>query len=283
MSSRNPLLVLIVGALALTPTSVVSATSASSEEVVLRGTTTFSSSRAGSITFDLPTRVDIRKDFDFDVEGSGRAYGFSFWKSSGKPGWVPGVEFVRLGLCKERGCDSKDGGGFAFVTGRYLPPGEYEMYVVADGAPVEVTFSVATLSGRAHYRAEAIAAELKTLTPTLDVSEGAQNYSAGAFTELEESDWGFFGMWALNRNDIATAYGSCAYSAQDDVPGAPEEVAFLPGCPLSDGFQFVNPGPNGGTVLTVSHHGGPEGQGGWFTAGSKHARYGAVAFWMDIP
>lgn len=26
---------------------------------------------------------------------------------------------------------------------------------------------------------------------------------------LPESDWSFFGMWALDRNDVATTYASC--------------------------------------------------------------------------
>lgn len=264
------------------PGSAAGAIRESRPAVPLRGTTTFSSSELGHIRFSLSKKVNIQRDFDFDATGSGRVFGFAFWEAGGESGWSAGVEYVQLGLCDTRSCSTKSSGGFAFVTGSYLPAGEYDLYVIADGAPVEVTFEVDTLRGRATYRPSATDdAEIRTLPTTIDSSDGAQMYSAGRFTELPESDWSFMGLWALNGNDLATAYGSCAYSSEfASTPLA--EAAFLPGCPTSDGFEFVNEGPNGGTVLTVSHHGGPEGVGGWFTSGSAHARYGAVAFWFDI-
>lgn len=272
----------VAAAMTVPATSRPAEARATRDDVVLRGTTTFSFTAPGTIRFSLPKKVKIGKEFDFDVDGSGRVYGFSFWKAGGIQGWVPGAEYVQVGMCKTKACPAKDGDGFAFVFGDHLPAGQYQMYVVADGAPVDVTFTVDGLRGRATYRPASIDAELKTLNPTVDLSHGAQTYSAGAFTQLPESDWSFFGMWALDRNDVATAYGSCAYADDTTIPSPPEHVAFLPGCPLSDSFEFVNEGPNGGTMLTVSDHGGPEGTGGWFTAGTSHSRYGSVAFWLDF-
>ena len=272
--------------------STVASDSDGAPVVTLRGRTTITATRTGSLLVHLERKVDFSEGFRFDVTGDGRVYGLMLWKRGGHPfdfeGKVPSVAVLVPGLCDAKGCKAEKDvvqWGFTSGIGRNLPAGDYELVVVADGAPVTVTLGVESLPGTRRAEVTPMPAEIRTLQPTVDEEQDSGRFlSAGSFSRFEDPDIGFLGLWARGSNTVATGYGSCNYSDADG-PAAqlPMGTAFLPGCPTGDGYEDVNQGPNGGTVFTAIDFGGPSGIGGWFATPDEIPDHGAVALWVDVP
>jgi hypothetical protein len=214
--------------------------------------------------------------------------GFILHKMGDYPqGGRPAMENVAIGQCKTKGCNFREDPFYftvCFCSSDDLP-GLWELYVVADGAPVTVTFKLKGVHGEARVSVnDPVTSEIKTLRPRF-YEEGPSSsvYSTGDFTTLDSSDYGLIGFWFTGVPYAASAGDDCIYWQGGTHP--PEEQAFLPGCPTrpsADPFVFVNPSMGRGNVMwTTSGICCPVGLGGWFATAAEVKRHGAVALWID--
>ncbi|HEX2196462.1 MAG TPA: hypothetical protein VHJ76_06005 [Actinomycetota bacterium] len=272
-------------------TALLPASSVAGREAVheLRGRITFVADETGKARFAFPRAVAL-EDLRFGVRGDGRVYGFMMRKLGHyeQEGLRPVMSGVTIGTCMRRGCKHR-GHRFVFIpafnVGRKVS-GTWEIAVVADGAPVEVTIGVKGERGGDVVRADGpVASEIRTLAPRVHERETDTLYSAGDFTRLRRAGYGLVGLWAIGAPHGASAFGSCTYHGGESViPTPSEESAFAPGCPTSDSFEHVSPmpGERGGFVYTVGTYGNIRGLGGWYTTASAVERFGAVALWIDF-
>jgi hypothetical protein len=264
-----------------------------SPALVLRGRTTFTATTTSRFVIDIPR--DIRtSDFRTGFSGDGRVIGYVIAKV-GKP--LPRAERLEayaIGACDTAGCTAEEDPlpfRFGWDVGDYVEAGRYQVFVLADSAPVTLTVRTSALRGKAAYRGgEPIMAEVVTL-PVGAASQDQNNvFSAGDFVSWEDRtpEFGVFGLWMYADSHAATAFGDCAYTdgsigrpPVDDLNGA----AFLPGCPTGDGFEFERisemPGEKSGEILVSARWGNPVGLGGWFSSVSQVTSHGAVAMWVD--
>lgn len=153
--------------------------------------------------------------------------------------------WMRGGFCRTEGCQPKEthtyatAGGLRQGPGKkvFLDPGQYFLYLVADGAPVQVTLELGGLSGTRQI-APKVAARGEVRVPEVRFSggpsrqahwfgeeyvvkgEGVLTYSA---MQVETNDW------------VAGEVGWCAYTGEPD----PGPLAYSPACP--SGFTYTVP------------------------------------------
>jgi hypothetical protein len=286
-----PRILLLCTALALPPLSLPalaeSENRASALSVVtLERVNVFTGTRPGRLLFRLPKSI-AESDLKATVSGNGRMFGFMFRKK-GTEWWDgPTYEDIDLGGCTRRGCEAS--GLFEMEpaaksrNGRW-PAGVYELFLIADGAPVEVTLKVKGHKGSLRASPQPLPFEARTFSPRV-TTEGNFIYSAGDFTDLADGrpKYGLVGLWALGGPHLLTALGDCLYHG--DEPEPPEDDAFLPGCPTGNGeasaFPNVNQDDAGLVMLVSDHLCCPHGLGGWITAASRVRTFGAVGLWLD--
>ncbi|MDQ3939752.1 MAG: hypothetical protein M3238_00180 [Actinomycetota bacterium] len=282
----------IVGVFPATPVS--SAPPNGPQVHQLRGTSVFTASQTSSTLVRFPRAVDFLEEFRPSYEGNGRVTGFIMRKQGRyeQEGYRPVIESATIGQCKKRGCEGRDADfsfTVCFCNSRELT-GTWELYVLADGAPVTVTFKSKPLDGRSTASVmQRAAAEIKTLDPRVQESTTKTLFSAGDYTRLKEADFGLVGLWVTGAPHAATAIGDCLYYDNGDYGypsvAPPEEAAFLPGCPTGEGsaYPYVDQnGGGGGMIFTSASFCCPVGLGGWYTTAADVKRYGAVAFWIDF-
>lgn len=234
------------------------------------------------------------RDVRVSHEGNGRVVGVILRKLGKyeQEGSRPVLQNVSVGRCKERGCKSKKG-GFSFTIcfcGKEPMTGLWELYVIADGAPVTARIRIRGLAGSDKVRVDGpVSSEIQTLSPRVDDQTTHTVVSAGDYTGLPDVGFGVVGIWTEGEPHAASAVGDCLYYDYRDfgIPSVlpPEEVAFLPGCPTSSGNVFPvvdSDGGSGGAFLTSSGFGDQVGVGGWYTTAAIVKDYGAVAFWLDF-
>lgn len=261
---------------------------------VLTGVSKFTASATAKTLVRFPKPVTFFKEFKPSYTGDGRVTGFILRKLGHyeQEGYRPVMESASIGRCKESGCKSK-GSDFTFIVcfcDDEKLAGTWELYVIADGAPVTVTFRSKNLGGTDHVSVrEKANAQVQTLDPRVEESTGHTLMSAGDYTELDQADFGLVGLWAVGNPHAATTLGDCMYYDYSDEGDLallpPEEIAFLPGCPTGDGYvhPIIDPnGGRGGAIFTSAGFGPTVGVGGWYQTAAVVQSYGAVAFWLDF-
>lgn len=259
---------------------------------VLTGSSTFTASATSKTLVRFPHQVD-HQDLQVSWKGAGRVRGFILRKlgSYEQEGFRPVMQGVSAGRCKKRGCAGQ--GDFRFVVcfcGKDDLVGGWELYVIADGAPVEVTIRIKGVAGRDDVAVtHRVPTDIRTLRPRVDDGATHSLVSAGDYADLDDVDFGLVGIWVDGDPHAASAIGDCNYYdfSEFGYPSLlpPEEVAFLPGCPTGDGFVFPSvdtDGGAGGAFLTSSGFGKQVGVGGWYQTASVVKDYGAVALWIDF-
>ncbi len=252
----------------------------------LTGVTNFTAPTTSSTLIRIPRGVDF-ENLRPSYEGDGRVLGFIIRKTGEyeQEGYRPVMENVTVGQCTKRGCKARDGFSFTvcFCNEKDLP-GVWELYVVADGAPVTVSFKIKGMQGHSSVRvSDPVTAEVATLKPRFQESDEHRIYSAGEFTRLKRADFGLVGLWVIGDPHVATAFGECIYYGSGRLP---DDVAFTPGCPTADGEAWAHPDPDagrGGVIFTSAVFDNARGLGGWYATASTVQRYGAVGFWIDFP
>lgn len=285
MKSRWLRLLLIMSLANLVPVAE-SAAGVSPRIHALSGKTTFRASETSSALIRFPTDVNFLKEFRASFQGDGRVQGFILRKTGEykQEGFRPVIENITIGQCARRGCSARNQSGSTtgFGVGKHLS-GVWELYIVADGSPVTVTFRIEGLAGRSHVPVNNRArAHTKTLRPVIHETHSHAVYSAGHFTSLTQADYGVVGLWVVGTPHLATGYGDCIYYGEAALP---ETVAFMPGCPAADGEPDVHGSGDlgrGGVVFTSAAFDDARGLGGWYTTAAVVERYGAVALWIDF-
>lgn len=255
----------------------------------LVGVNAFRASTTASTLIRFPRPVHPRKELNLAHFGNGRVQGVILAKvGKSSDGTRPTIQNVTLGQCKKRGCKAQRDALPGVPSGSGMDgrlSGLWELYVIADGAPVTVVLEIAGLRGSSFVRVnDPVRAEIKTLTPRVDDHAANVVHSTGDFTTLDKPRFGLVGMWVAGANHVATASGDCLYHAEeeDDPAYPPEPVAFLPGCPTGEGFPFLDVGPQASMELISSSYGRPIGLGAWFATASQVSRHGAVALWVAL-
>jgi hypothetical protein len=260
---------------------------------VLRGHTSFTASTTSRFVARLRKTIPVsslRRGFS----SAGRVSGYVVAEMGPAVGTGLTLDGYAIGRCDTEGCAGKRRGfqfHFGSNVGKFLAPGLYQVFVIADSAPVTVRLRTPELRGRASYRGgEPIRAEVSTL-PVGAASQAQGNlFSAGDFVSWDDAtpEFGLFGLWMTSDSHAATAFGDCAYtegSAFRPPVGELNSGAFLPGCPTGDGFEFTRvsdePGGKSSETFLSARWDSTVGLGGWFSSASEVAAHGAVGIWID--
>lgn len=281
-----------LGIAAIGAASLVSTASAAPEQTVvheLRGYNSFTATRTSKALVRFPGRTparDLRTTFD----GDGRVYGFRLQKTGHyeSESLRPEINNITVGRCKQRACRAHRRIGLPnFGDLGDTLSGTWDLYVIADGAPVTVTMKLAGISGRtsAHVT-HRITSRIETLTPMVHEGNGKNLYSAGSFSPIPEADLAFVGLWFRGDTHAASRFGDCAYNEGDVTQPPREELAFLPGCPTGDGFDFSDTDQYPGRFVTqfTSIRDGccTNGIGAWYEGAAMIKYAGAVALYMQL-
>jgi hypothetical protein len=265
------------------PLSSATASDLIEEPITLRGVSRFTATEPSAILVRFPQPIDV-SDFHVGYEAAGRASGFVLTKVGHYPdeSQRPVMEDVTIGQCLTRGCKARPGMHAQFGFNVAKLRGVWRLTMIADSAPVTVALRLKDVPGRSRIRLRApVAAEIKTLEPTVWTEDDDQLMSAGAFSDVADSDFGMVGLWLDGDGHVATGYGICMYEQR---PPYPDEAAFAPGCPLGDRYNATANGKGGraGVIFSAGSLNRTDGLGAWYSTNAEVSRYGAVALWLDV-
>jgi hypothetical protein len=152
---------------------------------------------------------------------------------------APQVEYAagRFAECSSPGCAARRFVGFQFPARRTptLSPGDYRLYLLADGSPVRVVLRFRGLDGRARFAPSIDAyADLQTPLPRLS-SIDPTTYSAGAEVRTFSSGVILAMMSLEGERHRRYAKGICSYTG----PRPPQDVAYGPQCAALLGARHI--------------------------------------------
>ncbi|MGH2755251.1 MAG: hypothetical protein ACRDLB_12585 [Actinomycetota bacterium] len=126
-----------------------------------------------------------------------------------------------------------------------IPPGEYRLYLVTDGADTDVTFRLHGLRGSVKlHPTKQSSADMKPLRPNLSLDQGLSVSSAGNTYHLGPQGLVLVNLFLSAEEFKGIELGACLYS----VPTAPpSEVSYGPHC-----SALMESGLVGGYRLTSS-------------------------------
>lgn len=261
---------------------------------VLGRVNTFSGDTSASMLVRLPADVPITNERDLRgrFEGGGRIIAYVLVKE----GWDgpsrrrPMIVGQRVGQCAEVGCASQSlvgGGVTAWGVKRdgawEMPAGVYRLYLVADGAPVEMKLTIASLEGETTLTPKGPArAEIVSLTPGVHEMVDLNDYSAGTTAPFRGEGYSSIATWRKGEVKVAGAYGICAY--EDEPPRADAAIAYLPVvCPetFRDANVYAAPIRDyaGGFEAFINHV--PAALGMWYASAAVVRDYGATVLWLE--
>jgi hypothetical protein len=224
------------------------------------------------------------------MQGDGRAVALALRKAG--TGAQPTLVAFKLNRCTEIGCSEHDRPfglvSFSNIKHGTLPPGLYQVRIVADGAPVSIELVLPLgIDSTSLDLDREVAYELKTLSSRVWKTSDGSILAAGAYRENTSSEGvGFLGLWAVGDDHKATAYDDC-YTYRK--PQLPAEAVFAPGCPADDHLETAidyntssRRDGSGGIVLASENDILPTGIGGWYATASEVRSSGAIALWIEF-
>lgn len=154
------LLLLIISSVAAAPALA----RPGSEPAAVAGTTIVSASKSGfvDVAFPREARLSNRqfRNPDLDFEGGGRVVGLVLVRLGLPREEALELDLTRWSFCGGRGCEPRRPVEFAMATNWrdshwtddqwVIPPGNYRMYVITDGADVRLEVTFSGLTGEAH-------------------------------------------------------------------------------------------------------------------------------------
>lgn len=220
--------------------------------------------------------------------------GFCLARACAHPDWVPYAG----------GCDCNTTTGTP--TNTVLPAGRYHLFLIADGAPVTVTFSLPGLKGRTAIHSGQPHPAQTIYTPAPSVADpaiatagmGANNYSAGASHTTPHGGVYFLIAWkifAVSPPKSISHFGACYFNGPV-VPGPlgpyeyPCNNSLLGTGP--GGQVQTGPGPAPAGVLAQygtdfeafgSLNPGPWSLGSYINSMSPATEAHTQVFWLDFP
>jgi hypothetical protein len=237
------------------------------------------------LRLDQPTR--LFDGFEAKIEGNGRIVGYVMIKQDRTPmASRPSVYAFRYRRCNAIACEGPSREGTTWghdlegpVSDPVIPAGMYRVYVLTDGAPARVIFTIDTASGRAAVQTTHTT-ELQIGKIDMRVSENNTGaiYSAGEGRPFKGQGIAIMSTW-LEGDSIATgAQGDCMYFESPPPP----EIAYAPGCPLGNSRPTaIVPSPDGFTGENASTMGFlPHALGAYHVISGEVSDYGAIAAWL---
>lgn len=183
------------------------------------------------------------------IEGNGRVAGAILIRDTEDPLGAEDPSFVmwvRGGFCRRERCGARATHTFALARGLqeargddkvYLRPGNYFLYVVADGAPVQVTLDLDGPQGKRTFAPGVdVRADVRTPEVGFSAGPGKQAHWFGEDYLIKGEGGLSYSAFQLKSKDwLAGEVGWCAYTGEPD----PGPLAYSPVCP--SGFNFVTP------------------------------------------
>jgi hypothetical protein len=231
-----------------------SAMAASDEALTLGRVNVIKGTAASVIDVRIPVEASVRLTLrphrkngpsrSLRLQGAGRAVGVALTPPPPVEGPLFGSSrFLisgRFGQCPERACDPQGevlnfqqpsvfpgGGGDGWHK---LAPGDYRLYLIADGAPVRIRLELRGLQGRIVISPRAPGPiDLKTPTVRAATLGGPSYYAAGDVFEAGSRGLAMT-MLSLRgpRDPLYSAYGACGYwSGSINLP---QQAAYGPHC-----------------------------------------------------
>lgn len=223
---------------------------------------------------------------DITVTGRGPLVGFALVQET--PGW-DGISLIGGRLPRGSGLGnfyfSPSGldNGAAKVT---LPAGDYRLYLLAGRRPVEVSFVLQGLSGRARLAPKS-PVRYEVATPEARLVEGTNNvYGSGADGTLSSTGMLFDFLWVKHSAHANTQYQFCLYEG-----GERGAAPYSPGCPALDDEEdvVVGDGVVGAGDYTSFFYGGAVpfapnryGQGFAMESAAAVEEVGYLGMWLSL-
>ena len=228
----------------------------------------------------MPGRKDI------SVTGRGPLVGFALVQET--PNW-DGISLIggrlprRSGLGNFYFSPSGLDNAAATVT---LPAGDYRLYLLAGRRPVEVSFVLEGLSGKARL-APKTPVRYEVATPEARLVDGANNvYGSGADGTLSSAGVLFDFLWVKHSAHANTQYQFCLYEGGERGP-----APYSPGCPALDDEEdvVVGDGVVGAGEYTSFFYGGAApfapnryGQGFAMESAAAVEEVGYLGMWLSL-
>ena len=267
--------------------------------VTLGAVNTFTASTTAGLRVRIPNPATFEPGVasrDIRVSGSGRMAGYVLVEDDDDVERRVTLMTTWSRFCGRPGCGEDDpffwhGGtnvGYDPDTKvRTLPPGDYFLYVIADGTPVTVTLRLDGLSGRRRGElTDPVDAGIASPSPRAVVEPSKTTYWFGEEVEFS-GPTGIaiplirfeMGRAVLNRRE------ACYYH---DGPKAPEQVAYGPGCPRADlGMAVQETGYQDGGVVVDGYYSQVTGKTGWgfgmnYLVAGEVRRADSLFFYLDV-
>lgn len=207
----------------------------------LAGVTVVKGSSPAGMRVRIPRPVTIDRKNGVGIVGDGRLVALVITRENVSQSSRESFEAIRFGYCDGAGCSPEKtskqylysrGGSGGDTHGKItLTPGEYLLYLVADGAPAKVTVRLQGLAGTKVLRPRT-PARSGFAVPTADnstTSPGDDAFWWGEEIDIE-GDAGY--VLAILRMDVDNwvdlHYGDCAYLTNAPPP---RPLAYSPPCP----------------------------------------------------
>lgn len=232
---------LVVGATAPAPARTAPALP------TLAGVTTLSGTHSGYVRVKVPVRSKLNLHYDLTrssgpneaiaISGNGRFIGFALVPEDS--GRFPSDARVAgtFNRCRSRGCPPSE--PLQYTKGSSdVPAGIYRLYLVADGAPVTVTFRLDGPSGSTKLTPQH-PLRIPMASPKPIFAEPAHRgyFSGGATYRLASPSWMASALW-VETPGLGGAYSPCMYRGGAS-PGA--AGAFAPQQCAADNYQGDSP------------------------------------------
>ena len=189
------------------------------EPVILCGVNVITASRASVLRVNLPTAVtiaDIGPGLDVEVTGSAPVAGFALVNS----GWTHGYLVGAFPMIPPLQTSPK-----AFAMGQHdgipgsetFPPGEYNLFLLADGSPVTVVLRLSGLSGQTQL-SPVTPADYRGgfLPPRYSVPTG-QYFSADRTEQLPLGGLGLRLAWVEAQGPGSAQAATCSSNTDREV------------------------------------------------------------------
>ncbi len=265
----------------------------------LAGDTTILGDETAWMRVRLPESVDTDKmwmDDDLQVRGHGRIFGLLMVREvDGEiKRRAPSMDFLRSGMCNRPGCDPRP---FAMMSGGgttrdgKLPAGIYRLYLLADGGPVKVRFSLPELPGAVRLNPTRPAqAKVHSLTPRVHTDPAGIVFSAGDRRPFKGRGYAFQVQWVDPMGAGLIDRGFCYY--KDEAPADQTTAYMPPECPVYLNvwwelfmLRYRTYTPPYTDDYWEMHLGAPhlpKAMGSWYTLTSPAEHYGAAALWLRV-
>jgi hypothetical protein len=250
--------------------------------------------RSGAMSVVLPRDVAVPANpFENDVvayKGRGRLVGLVLVERAAKK--PAQLISARWDFCGKPGCVPKEPQALTVVLNRpisddemqTLPAGSYDLYLIADRAPAEVSLELDELDGQARLVPRA-AVDMLLGTPEPSIHESA-NHTVYTASHTFRSGTGIAWLGRRTAHSVgAGADGTCMYEGAPDGPGG-EEFAFGPQCQaFADGWErrlHLSLGQEVSKAWALySLEPGKHYGGFWHTFAGATSDLDSLSFWLD--